>query len=31
MIYFPEPDIPIKEKVKVILDLPNYVTEKELN
>ena len=31
MIYFPEPDIKKKKKVKVILDLPNYVTEKELN
>ena len=28
MSYFPEPDSYIKEKVKVVLDLPNYTTKK---
>ena len=28
MSYFPEPDSYIKEKVKVVLDLPNHTTKK---
>ena len=31
MRYYPEPDIHIKDKVKVILDLLNYRTKKELD
>ena len=30
MTYYPEPDSHIRDKVKVVLDLPNYATEKEL-
>ena len=30
MIYYPEPDGHIREKVKVVLDLSNYATKKEL-
>ena len=30
MSYYPEPDSHIRDKVKVVLDLPNYVTKKEL-
>ena len=28
--YYPEPDIYIRDEVKVVLDLSNYATEKEL-
>ena len=28
MIYYPEPDSNIKDKVKVILDLSNHATKK---
>ena len=28
MIYYPEPDIRIRDKVKVVLDLTNYATKK---
>ena len=31
MSYHPEPDSHIREKVKVVLDLSNYATEKELD
>ena len=31
MTYYPEPDSHIGDKVKVVLDLSNYATEKELN
>ena len=31
MSYYPEPDIHIRDKVKVVLDLPNYATKKELD
>ena len=31
MIYYPEPDSHIRDKVKVVLDLSNYVTKKELD
>ena len=31
MTYYPEPDCHIRDKVKVILDLSNYATEKELD
>ena len=31
MSYYPEPDSHIRDKVKVILDLSNYVTKKELH
>ena len=30
MSYYPEPDSHIKDKVKVVLDLSNYATTKEL-
>ena len=30
MSYYPEPDSHIRDKVKVILDLTNYATKKEL-
>ena len=30
MSYYPEPDIHIRDKVKVVLDLTNYATKKEL-
>ena len=30
MSYYPEPDSHIRDKVKVVLDLSNYVTKKEL-
>ena len=30
MNYYPEPDIHIKEKYKVVLDLSNYATKNEL-
>ena len=31
MSYYPEPDSHIRDKVKVVLDLPNYATKKELD
>ena len=31
MIYYPEPDIHIRDKVKTVLDLSNYATKKELD
>ena len=31
MTYYPEPDSHIGDKVKVVLDLSNYATEKELD
>ena len=31
MSYYPETDSYIRDKVKVVLDLPNYVTKKELD
>ena len=31
MSYYPEPDSHIRDKVKVVLDLSNYATEKELD
>ena len=31
MSYYPEPDIRINEKVKVVLKLPNQATNKELD
>ena len=30
MSYYPEPDSHIRDKVKVLLDLANYATKKEL-
>ena len=30
MSYYPEPDSHIRDKVKVVLDLSNYATEREL-
>ena len=30
MIYYPEPDSHIRDKVKVVLGLSNYAIEKEL-
>ena len=30
MSYYPEPDIHIQDKVKVLLDLSNYASKKEL-
>ena len=30
MSYYPEPDIHIRDKVKVVLDFSNYATKKEL-
>ena len=29
MNYYPEPDINIRDKVKVVLNLSNYATKKE--
>ena len=31
MSYYPEPDSHIRYKVKVVLDLSNYTTKKELD
>ena len=31
MNYYPEPDSHITDKVKVVLELPNYATKKELD
>ena len=31
MSFYPEPDSHIKDKVKVVLDLSNYATKKELD
>ena len=31
MSYYPESDSHIKDKVKLVLDLPNYATKKELD
>ena len=31
MSYYPEPDNHIRDKVKVVLDLSNYATKKELD
>ena len=31
MSYYPEPDSHIRDKVKVVLDLSNYATKKELD
>ena len=31
MIYYPEPDSHIRDKVKVLLDLSYYATKKELD
>ena len=31
MSYYPEPDSPIRDEVKVALDLSNYTTKKELD
>ena len=31
MSYYPEPDSHIRDKMKVVLDLTNYATKKELN
>ena len=31
MNYYPEPDSHIRDKVKVVLDLSDYVTKKELD
>ena len=31
MSFYPEPDSHIRHKVKIVLDLPNYATEKELD
>ena len=31
MIYYPKPDSHIRDKVKIVLDLPNYATKKELD
>ena len=30
MSYYPEPDSHIRDKVKVVLDLSNYATEKRI-
>ena len=30
MSYYPEPDSHIKDKVKVVIDLSNYATKKEV-
>ena len=30
MSYYPEPDCHIRDKIKVVLDLPNYTTKKEV-
>ena len=31
MSYYPEPDCHIRDKAKVVLELSNYATKKELN
>ena len=31
MSYYPEPDSHVRDKVKAVLDLSNYVTKKELD
>ena len=31
MSFYPEPDSHIRHKVKIVLDLPNYATKKELD
>ena len=31
MSYYPEPDSHIRDKVKIVLDLSNYATKKELD
>ena len=31
MSYYPEPDSHIRDKVKVVLELPNYATKKKLD
>ena len=31
MSYYPEPDTHIRNKIKVVLDLSNYTTKKELD
>ena len=31
MSYYPEPNIHIRDKVKVVLDLPNYAIKNELD
>ena len=31
MSYYPEPDSEIRDKIKVVLDLSNYATKKELD
>ena len=31
MSYYPEPDIHIRDKVKVVLDLSNHSTKKEID
>ena len=31
MSYYPEPDSHIRDKVKVVLDLPSYATKKEFD
>ena len=31
MSYYPEPDSKIRDKIKVVLDLSNYATKKELD
>ena len=31
MSYYPEPDCHVRDKVKVLLDLSSYVTNKELD
>ena len=31
MSYYPEPDIDIRDKAKVVLDMSNYATKKELD
>ena len=31
MSYYPEPDSDIRDKIKVVLDLSNYATKKELD
>ena len=31
MSYYPEPDSHIRDKIKIVLDLSNYTTKKELD
>ena len=31
MRYYPEPDIHIRDRIKVVLDLSNYATKKEVD